>query len=328
MPKIKFLSTAMILLFPLFAMGINVKIENGRLDLDAKNNLGNPVISVHSKLTVSGIKGKDFDLVAIVKDDTGEWHQDSDGNTVKTHYKCNATYDSSVWSDIEVYLKHSKLAPKKGKHTYKVYLYVYYNGDWHGGTYIGSYTQTGSGSSSSQRSSSSGKTTAGTSHTHSSITIQCTFCNGAGTRTCLVCGGTGGFNIVQYLTYPPYSAYYVWTNCTTCGGSKITRCGMCGGTGNITVQHNNNYNNNYNSNYNSTYNNSYNSYNSSSSGSSSAYTTCRICGGSGVCTSCHGTGGEWRDTGYYTGSDVKSWIDCPSCRGNKRCFNCHGTGRQ
>ena len=53
----------------------------------------------------------------------------------------------------------------------------------------------------------------------------------------------------------------------------------------------------------------------SSSGNSSVYSTCRICGGSGVCTSCHGTGGEWRDTGYYTGSGNKSWINCPSCNG-------------
>lgn len=60
---------------------------------------------------------------------------------------------------------------------------------------------------------------------------------------------------------------------------------------------------------------------------SSTYTTCRTCGGSGVCTSCGGKGGEWRDTGYYTGSGSKSWIACPSCNGNKRCFNCHGTGR-
>ena len=67
---------------------------------------------------------------------------------------------------------------------------------------------------------------------------------------------------------------------------------------------------------------------SSGSSSSSVYSTCRICGGSGVCTGCGGKGGEWRDTGYYTGSNTQSWIACGSCRGSKRCFNCHGTGRQ
>ena len=66
---------------------------------------------------------------------------------------------------------------------------------------------------------------------------------------------------------------------------------------------------------------------SSSSSSSSTYSTCPICHGSGVCTSCGGRGGEWRDTGYYTGSGSKSWIDCPSCNGKKTCFNCFGTGR-
>lgn len=66
----------------------------------------------------------------------------------------------------------------------------------------------------------------------------------------------------------------------------------------------------------------------SPSSSGGVYSTCRICGGSGVCTSCNGRGGEFRDTGYYSGTNTKSWINCPSCNGNKRCFNCHGTGRQ
>lgn len=68
---------------------------------------------------------------------------------------------------------------------------------------------------------------------------------------------------------------------------------------------------------------SYNEY-----GSSSESSTCRICHGTGVCSSCHGRGGEFRDSGYYTGSGSKSWIDCPSCNGSKKCFNCYGSGRQ
>jgi hypothetical protein len=71
-----------------------------------------------------------------------------------------------------------------------------------------------------------------------------------------------------------------------------------------------------------------NPLNNNGSSSSSLYSTCRICGGSGTCTSCHGQGGSWQDTGYYTGSGSKSWINCPSCNGTKRCFNCHGTGKQ
>lgn len=64
-----------------------------------------------------------------------------------------------------------------------------------------------------------------------------------------------------------------------------------------------------------------------SSSSGSTYTKCNSCGGSGVCRSCNGRGGEWRDTGYYTGSNTKSWINCPSCGGSKRCYMCHGSGR-
>jgi len=60
----------------------------------------------------------------------------------------------------------------------------------------------------------------------------------------------------------------------------------------------------------------------------SNYNICRICGGTKICTSCGGTGGEWRDTGYYTGSNTKSWIPCGSCHGSRQCFNCFGTGRQ
>lgn len=330
MKRISFLLS---IFLPMLVFAIDVKIENPHLDLDAKNNLGNAVISAHCKLTVSGIKGKDFDLVAIVKDDKGEWHKNSSGNTVKTYYKCNATYQSTEWKDIQVYLKHSVLAPKPGKHTYEVFLYVYYNDNWYGGVRAGSYNLTGSSnanSNNSSKSSSRSNTTRSNSNS-STTTVTCAVCKGSGLTNCLMCAGLGGRSQFRCLPYPPYTSYTEWVTCTGCRGNKKVTCIGCKGAGVITYnkhQHNNqgNYNYNNNSNYNSNY---YNSNSSSSSrGASSAYTTCRICGGSGVCTSCHGSGGEWRDTGYYTGENVKSWIDCPSCHGNKRCFNCHGTGRQ
>ncbi|MCH5240645.1 MAG: hypothetical protein J1F38_10510 [Muribaculaceae bacterium] len=327
------------LIFSLLSYGIDVKISNPRLDLDAKDNSGEGMISAHCKLNVKGIKGRDFDLVAIVKDDTGEWHNDRNGNPVKTHYKCNATYEDSEWKDIQVYLRHKKLAPKPGKHTYKVYLYVYYNGEWYNGTYAGSYdlegpsSSTGSKSSGSSgsRSSSGGNTSnRASSSQKTSKTTKCGVCSGSGIITCLLCAGAGGTQQWRCLTYPPYSSYYVWVNCIACGGGGKVTCNWCSGRGEVEIVTNNN-SNNYNYNYNGGYVPNYN-YNSggssSSSSSSSVYTTCRICGGSGVCTSCHGSGGEWRDTGYYTGSGSKSWIDCPSCRGNKKCFNCYGTGKQ
>lgn len=64
----------------------------------------------------------------------------------------------------------------------------------------------------------------------------------------------------------------------------------------------------------------YSSGNSSGS-SSSVYSKCRICNGSGRCTSCRGTG-----TGMYTYGGT-SHSTCSSCNGSGRCFNCYGTGR-
>lgn len=316
------LLTIVTLLFPFCAMGITVKIENPWLDLNAKNNAGNSVISAHCKLTVSGIKGENFDLVAMVKDDEGKWHKDANGNRVKTHYTCKAPYDPSNWKDIEVFLRHSKLSPKAGKHTYKVYLYVYYNGNWYNGTYAGSYVLTGKNNSSS-----STKSSGNYARNNTSKRVTCSACNGTGNVMCLSCIGMGGNNVLRFLPYPPYTSYHEWVTCNACKGSGKASCKMCNGTGTITIKQNNNNNNNNRSNY---YNNSPNYYNnnSNSNSSSSTHTTCRICNGTGVCTSCRGTGGEWRDTGYYTGSGSKSWIECPSCRGNKKCFNCYGTGRQ
>lgn len=54
-----------VILFVFFyavASAIDVKIENPDLVVDAKNNVGVPVIAAHSKLHVSGIKGKNLIL--------------------------------------------------------------------------------------------------------------------------------------------------------------------------------------------------------------------------------------------------------------------------
>lgn len=55
---------------------------------------------------------------------------------------------------------------------------------------------------------------------------------------------------------------------------------------------------------------------------------CSECGGSTICSRCHGEGGSWENTGYYTGSGTKSWINCPRCGGSTKCFLCRGTGFQ
>lgn len=324
------------------ASAITVKIENTSLDLKAKNYAGDPSISASCKLNVDGIKGEKFDLVAIVKDDKGEWHKDENGNVVKKHIECNALYDRNLWNSISVNITHSKLAPKPGKHNYQVYLYVYYKGKWYGGTKVGSYDQTGSSASNGKTYASSGrsssqKTTSTASSSSEYVTVTCTTCDGTGKIMCLGgCSGLGVIKVLKNTGYPLYNNYYVDRRCDKCNGTGKQNCIVCHGKGTLSYKKNANVNSGgyagggYPA---GTYNSgggysSGSGSRSSSSGRSSAYTTCRICGGSGVCTSCGGTGGSWKETGYYTGTDTRTWINCGSCRGNKRCFNCHGTGRQ
>lgn len=212
---------------PVFAFGIQVKIENPWIDLQAENSAGDPVISAHCKLNVTGIKGKDFDMVAIIKGEDGEWHTDEAGNTVKTHYKCNATYEDSHWKDLQVFIPFDRLAPKPGKHTYIVYLYVYYNNEWYGGTLAGTFTH--NNICSSRRNSSD-------SNSHGR-TADCGVCKGSGIITCLLCNGMGGSNQYRCLTYPPYSSYYEWVPCIACRGGGKVACTWCGGTGTVNISY-------------------------------------------------------------------------------------------
>lgn len=146
--------------------------------------------------------------------------------------------------------------------------------------------------------------------------VPAAYVEGSGIMTCLLCNGAGGSQQWRCLTYPPYSQYYEWVTCMACGGNGHVACTWCKGTGEVQIaQPSTNYNTGTYNNSNNYYNNYGSSVGSSSSSSSSTYSTCPICHGSWVCTSCGGRGGEWRDTGYYTGSGSKSWIDCPSCNG-------------
>lgn len=70
-----------------------------------------------------------------------------------------------------------------------------------------------------------------------------------------------------------------------------------------------------------------NTFNLSEGGTVNTTQICSGCGGSGICTSCRGTGGSWQSTGYYTGSGSKTWIQCGVCHGSGRCGVCHGTGK-
>lgn len=64
----------------------------------------------------------------------------------------------------------------------------------------------------------------------------------------------------------------------------------------------------------------------STTSNSSSSRQCTVCGGSGVCKSCHGSGGYWAEIGGYVGTYEKKWCDCPSCHGNRKCYLCYGSG--
>lgn len=311
-----------LLLLPLCAFGINVNITNAKLILDTTDSYGNATIAASCKLEVSGIRGKDFKLMAFVQDENGKWHKDKYGNTVKSERTLNATYNVSTWDKISVHIPHSKLAPSSGTHNYSVYLYVHYNNDFHGGVFAGSYSLTGQSSNSNHSSN-----TSNNNHNHSqdhSITVACQQCNGTGLSVCTTCHGAGSYQTYRVQTYYPWASYYETIACSRCNQTGKIKCDFCDGSGRRPNYNNSNI---YNG---GGYYNGGGGYNNGSSGgynSGSSDSRCSICGGSGVCSSCNGRGGSWQDTGYYIGEDSKSWIPCPSCNGSKQCFNCYGRGR-
>lgn len=54
--------------------------------------------------------------------------------------------------------------------------------------------------------------------------------------------------------------------------------------------------------------------------SSFGRSSCRVCGGTGRCTSCNGNGSGWKQTANTS--------LCASCNGSGKCFNCYGSGKQ
>mgnify|MGYP007069905615 CR=1 FL=1 len=146
-------------------------------------------------------------------------------------------------------------------------------------------------------------------------------CGGTGyvKQVCFPCMGTGVFYGILCGSCGGYG--YVSMACSYCANRKAYELGRKQRELYEQSRKNSDRDNTY-------YNNSNSSSYSNNSSSSSVYTTCRICRGSGICTSCNGTGGYYVESGMYTGSDSRKWCDCPSCHGNKRCFNCYGSGRQ
>lgn len=206
------------------AYPVKVKFENASLKLDAVNSEGQGVISATSDLSVKGIRGEEFDLVILVKDGLGKWHTDDKGRPVKLHRKMKADTDRYELSRVEISIPYDKLYPKPGTENYDICLYVYYGGEYYGGTKAGSYSLIGATyqdeayivtsdlDTSEIRNLASRKDIIMTEHQ-----VECADC--AGVRYCLTCQGSGlqKFGFAESMS------------CPTCGGRGV--CLRCKGVG-------------------------------------------------------------------------------------------------
>lgn len=151
--KLKFITLLIYCLIGFSAFAIQVKIENARLEHNKEVN-GNKVLSVHCKLTVTGAKNEDMYYMAFVEDDKGNAHLNKSGTAVCASHAIKPGYDPCYYDDVQVYLYNSNIEPKPGKNTYRVYIYVLYNGLYYGKTYAGDFSMTGTTSSSNSNSNS------------------------------------------------------------------------------------------------------------------------------------------------------------------------------
>lgn len=135
--KLKILIFSIIQLISICAFAINVKIEKPYLDYNAKDQNGQSAIGVHCQLSVSGIKGQDIELVTMVKDGNGQWLKGKNGNLVKGTYKERVRFEPAIWKDVWVYLPNNNWPEVKGLHSGKIYIWVYYAGQWYGGVDAG-----------------------------------------------------------------------------------------------------------------------------------------------------------------------------------------------
>lgn len=238
MRKLLFLLTLFIT-FQAFA--IDVTIGRTRIEQNVVSSQGNKCLVAHCNLKIQGLRGKECDLLLMIEDDQGNWHKNANGNYVSEFKRIKCNYEPSTWTDIKVYIRNDKLAPKNGNHTYKVYLMVRYNGNKYGSTFAGSYTMQGSNK------------------------VVCNWCKGEGRVTCTSCGGT-------------HRGVVPGQTCFWCSNDGTIQCIICKGTGYKEAANSGNYAGNGGSNYTPIYNG--NSGNSSSS-SGSQQRQCPACHGTG-----------------------------------------------
>lgn len=262
-------------------------------------------LAIKCDVIVRGLKGQDVKFIAYIDSPKGVGHKDKNGSyctsggNVCVSFTDRSDYDNCRWKELTLFLPNDEIHPKEGNCTYFVRIGVFYGGSFIGWSEFVSFNMTGE----KERE-------------------NCTFCNGSGKTVCGFCKGQGHWSYVHYSPYPPFS-YLADDVCLHCNQSGKLDCWQCKGSGKkLEVQQGNNSGS-----YHGQRNYGGNSNNSDGSSHSDVYTKCTYCSGSGVCSRCRGSKGEWTNTGYYTGSDSKTWIDCSSCNGSGRCSICYGRGK-
>lgn len=313
--------------FSSYLFGQSAQINKVWLEHGVVKN-GKKGMTIHADIDVKGMKGKRIEGIAyFYNSEKQKLMGGTSGYRTRHGQVCASdfgtpSYEDSHFADFDIFIPYSSLPLSSGKHTYYILTDIL-DADSHdfltdNRDYV-SFTGTGGSHENRQQRYYANNEDE---DDNDEETIECGLCKGQGEVKCFAC-----LNGYVYRTTNFITGAYTKQLCSLCEGAGIRECPYCKGTGEVKKP---------------TYNNSNpgvimavpggvyggvpdNSGSGSSNGS--IYRTCPSCGGSGTCSSCHGSGGEWRDTGYYTGSGSKSWISCPSCSGSKRCFNCHGSGR-
>lgn len=134
--KLSMIMVSMIFLFssliPTTAYAQKITFKNCRLELNAKDKKGKNMTRFHFTAEGTNLKKHDFDIYMCIESPKGTPHTYTDGDTggegllrysvQKTkHYK-NGKHDSHTYKDKSISIYTSDIHPKKGKHTYYVYI--------------------------------------------------------------------------------------------------------------------------------------------------------------------------------------------------------------
>lgn len=309
---------------------------------------GKKCLSMHFKVNVKGMKGRQAKVVVYVEHPKETGVPDINGLYRTTDGKVSAsgtgkvTYDDSVWEDFVVNLPNDEIHPLSGKRTYYIKAVLWDGNDVLARTYCDTFDMTGDSDNNHNHSAhqpSSGQYSGGSNEVVNrsrkdlgygykiieeygngcrieSIYMPCTMCSGS--KRCSLCKGMGYIVSAGYGTYIP---------CQGCAQSGA--CSLCKANNGYVLSSSQLYDANGNPIYVPSGSGGYSGGSGSSSGGSgnsgsSRYGTysCPTCHGTGTCQTC---GGDGIADSYYTGGDMI----CPNCRSNKgKCSVCNGTGKK